>query len=84
MLFGSGGGATIPAGVRVQIASGPLLSVEYAGAAPGLAVGMTQINNQAAGCDSETPGLTPGTVPLLVFSGAGGTYPAQATVAVKR
>jgi hypothetical protein len=30
---------------------------------------------------ASTPGIAPGLVPLLVFSGAGGPYPAQVTVA---
>jgi uncharacterized protein (TIGR03437 family) len=98
VLFGTGGGATIPvsvagevtplsprplaAGVRAQIANGPLVSVEYAGAAPGLVAGVTQINIKLPAVIPDTPGLAPGTVPLLVFSGAGGPYPAQVTVAV--
>lgn len=100
MLFGTGGGATIPASfagevtplalrslaadVRVQIAAGPTVAVEYAGAAPGLLAGVTQINIKLPASIAATPGFAPGTVPLLVFSGAGGPYPAQVTVAVAR
>jgi uncharacterized protein (TIGR03437 family) len=67
----------------VQIAAGPPVTVEYAGAAPGLLAGVTQINIKLPDVVPATPGIAPGLVPLLVFSGAGGPYPAEVTVAVR-
>jgi uncharacterized protein (TIGR03437 family) len=81
-LFGTGGGQTVPpsvAGVvtpsglrpllstpQVQIVGGPMLSVEYAGAAPGLVSGVTQINIKLPEVIPVVPGYPKGTLPLEV------------------
>ena len=65
VLFGTGGGPTIPPGVagevtplvprllesgaQVQIASGPMAAVEYAGAAPGFSTGNSGVARDHAG-----------------------------------
>ncbi len=83
MLFGTGGGQTVPPSVagevtplglrplvsipQVQITDGPTLSVEYAGAAPGLLSGVTQINITLPGVIPVVSGYPAGTLPLEVW-----------------
>ena len=80
-LFGTGGGETVPPSVAGEVtplalrplASTPLvqldstmLIVEYAGAAPGLVSGVTQINVRLPDVIPIVPGFPAGTVPLWV------------------
>jgi uncharacterized protein (TIGR03437 family) len=98
VLFATGGGATNPPSVAgeitplelrylanpvdVWIAGGPLLAVEFAGAAPGLVAGVTQINVKLPDVIPPFATLPKGLVPLLV-SGRG-TYPrGDVRIAVK-
>jgi uncharacterized protein (TIGR03437 family) len=87
MLFGTGGGQTVPPSLaggvtpfglrplvsipQVQIVDGPMLSLEYAGAAPGLLSGVTQININLPGVIPVVSGYPAGTLPLEV--GVNGT-----------
>jgi len=82
-LFGTGGGQTIPPSVagevtplalrplvhtpQVQTAYMTMLAVEYAGAAPGLISGVTQINVKLPDVLPMVPGYPAGTVPLSVW-----------------
>ncbi len=89
VLFGTGGGATIPpsvagevtplelrllkSAVQVQIVGlppvvvgSPPVTVEYAGAAPGLVAGATQINIKLPEVIPEIAGFPRGTLPLRV------------------
>ena len=80
-LFGTGGGQTVPSSVAGEVsplALRPLaytpqvqmdvttLTVEYAGAAPGLVSGVTQINVKLPYVIPIVPGFPAGTVPLWV------------------
>jgi uncharacterized protein (TIGR03437 family) len=83
MLFGTGGGQTVPPSVagqitplglrplasmpQVQIVDGPMLSVEYDGAAPGLLSGVTQININLPDVTPVVSGYPAGTLPLQVI-----------------
>lgn len=82
MLFGMGGGATVPPSVagevtpleprpldfpaKVQIVLGEYLSVEYAGAAPGLVAGVNQINIKLPDQIPQITGYPKGVLPLWV------------------
>ncbi len=82
MLFATGGGQTNPPSMaggvtplglfplvntpQVQIGSGSPLTIEYAGGAPGLLSGVTQINVQLPDVIPVVPGYAAGTVPLYV------------------
>jgi|SRR5882724_6614487 len=84
VLFGTGGGSTIPpsvagevtplvprpleVGAQVQIPGGPFVAIEYAGAAPGLIAGVTQINIKLPDAIPDVAGFPKGTVPLLVIT----------------
>ena len=98
MLFGTGGGSTVPPSVAgevtpleprplefgaiVEIAGGPALAVEYAGAAPGLVAGVTQINIKLPDAIPEIAGFPRGVVPLRVVTPGLTYYPGLVTVAV--
>jgi len=99
MLFGTGGGPTVPAsaageitplelrplqyGASARIAqSGPMLTVEFAGAAPGLLAGVIQINVKLPDAISDIEGYPKGVLPLFVNTPEFSFYPAYATVAV--
>ena len=98
VLFGTGGGPTIPpsvvgeitplaqrpfaSGVQVQVANGPFATVEYAGAAPGLVSGVAQINIKLPDAIPDTAAFPHGTVPLWVYSVGTAFYPGYVTVAV--
>ena len=99
MLFGTGGGATVPPSVagevtpleirvlqdapQVRIWGGPPVMVEYAGAAPGLLAGVTQINIKLPDTIPEIRGFPRGVVPLQVEMPGVSFYPGYVTVAVK-
>ena len=105
VLFGTGGGPTIPpstagevtpllprslqygAQVQVRVASpivsGLMATVEYAGAAPGLVAGVTQINIKLPDVIPDVEGYPRGTVPLLVTTTGSSFYPGLVTVAVE-
>jgi uncharacterized protein (TIGR03437 family) len=99
VLYGTGGGATVPALVagevaplkpipleyaaKVKIAGGAYLTVEYSGAAPGLVAGVNQINVKLP---DETPvvsGYPRGVLPLVVETPGNSYYPGYVSVAVK-
>jgi uncharacterized protein (TIGR03437 family) len=101
MLFGTGGGQTVPPSVagevtplalfplanvpQVQIVSYPpitTLSLEYAGAAPGLVSGVTQINVQLPNVIPVVTGYPAGTLPLQVSGIANGFQSGTVTIAV--
>jgi uncharacterized protein (TIGR03437 family) len=98
VLFGTGGGPTVPASVagevtpleiraleqrpQVQITREIPVTVEYAGAAPGLAAGVTQINIKLPDLIPEVPGFPRGTVPLSVITPGASFYAGYVTVAV--
>ncbi|MCX6626672.1 MAG: hypothetical protein NTW28_03455, partial [Candidatus Solibacter sp.] len=98
VLFGTGGGATIPPGTagevtplaprplengaRVEIAGGPMLTVEYSGAAPGAVAGATQINVKLPDAIPEVAGFPRGTLPLRVSTPGVLFYSGYVTVAV--
>ena len=100
MLFGTGGGATVPPSVagevtpvgglrllerqdiQVQITNSVYATVEYAGAAPGLLAGVTQLNVRLPETIPVVDGIAEGLVPLIVESPAS-FYPGYVTVAVK-
>jgi len=83
MLFGTGGGQTVPASVageitplaiiplmtmpQVKIVYGPFVLVEWAGAAPGLVAGATQVNVTLPDVIPVVPGYPSGTLPLQVI-----------------
>ena len=69
-------------GALVQIAGGPMATVEYAGAAPGLVAGVTQINVKLPDVIPDVEGFPRGTVPLLVLTPGLTYYPGYVTVAV--
>ncbi len=99
MLFGTGGGATVPpsvAGEVTPLALRPLENVpevsinnslrtvvEYAGAAPGLVAGATQINVRLPEEIPEIPGFPRGAVPLYVQTPGTSFYPGYVTVFVE-
>ncbi|MEP6538889.1 MAG: hypothetical protein ABJF23_26375 [Bryobacteraceae bacterium] len=100
VLFGTGGGPTVPAsvageitplelrrlqyGATVQIAQrGPMLMVEFAGAAPGLVAGVIQINVKLPDALADIEGYPRGVLPLFVYSPGLSFYPAYVTVAVE-
>ena len=82
MLFGTGGGTTTPPsvagevtplaprqldyGAGVEIPGGPKLTVEYAGAAPGLVAGVIQINVRLPEVIPEIEGYPPDVLPLRI------------------
>jgi uncharacterized protein (TIGR03437 family) len=98
VLFGTGGGVTNPPSVagevtplstralvnpiQVQVPGGPAVNVEYAGAAPGLVSGVTQVNVKLPDAIPDSPGFPRGTVPLQISSGGLSLYPGYVTVAV--
>lgn len=98
-LFGTGGGATIPPSVAgevtpleirvlenvqtVTIADGPPLTVEFAGAAPGLVAGVTQINVKLPDVFPRIGGYPPGTLPLRVGTPMFTFTPGTVTIAVE-
>lgn len=99
VLFGTGGGATVPPsvdggiaplmpqplqnGVVVRTVAGQVLTVEYAGAAPGLVSGVTQINVKLPDVVAPTPPFPAGVLPLMVQT-LGVTYDAGwMTIAVQ-
>ncbi len=86
-LFGTGGGPTIPASVAGEVtplelrrlatsvvvsAGAQPLQVLYAGAAPGLVAGVTQVNVKLPDVIPQIQGASPGTLPINVV--AQGTY----------
>ena len=97
VLFGTGGGPTIPPsvagevtplvprplefGAQVQIGGRPA-TVEYAGAAPGLVAGVTQINIKLPDVIPDVGGFPRGVAPLLVITPGVTFYPGYVTVAV--
>jgi uncharacterized protein (TIGR03437 family) len=101
MLFGTGGGATVPPSVagevtplglfqlatapQVQIVSDPpiaTLNLEFAGAAPTLVSGVTQINVQLPETIPVVPGYPAGTLPLQVDGIATGFASGTVTISV--
>jgi uncharacterized protein (TIGR03437 family) len=97
MLFGTGGGATIPPSVAGEVTPlrprvleygpevgtpGAQVTVEYSGAAPGLVAGVTQINIKLPDEIPETTGFPRGVVPLTVTTPGVSFYPGYVTVAV--
>jgi uncharacterized protein (TIGR03437 family) len=99
VLFGTGGGATMPPGtagevtpielrplvngVETAIAPGTAGVVEFAGAAPGLLTGLIQINVKLPDTLPEVPGYPKGALPLRVTSRADTFSPAAVTVSVR-
>jgi uncharacterized protein (TIGR03437 family) len=99
-LFGTGGGATLPPSVagevtplelrflenppQVGILNGPLLTVEFAGAAPALVSGVTQINVKLPDVIPEIEGYPPGAVPLIVRTPDTSFFGGIVTLAVER
>jgi uncharacterized protein (TIGR03437 family) len=99
MLFGTGGGPTLPPsvdgevtplvprllefGAQVEIEGGPMLTVEYAGAAPGLVAGATQINIKLPDVIPDVPGFPRGIIPLRVITPQILYIAGYVTVAVK-
>jgi uncharacterized protein (TIGR03437 family) len=97
MLFGTGGGATIPpsvagevtplelrvvaGGIIAKIGSQPV-AVEWAGAAPGLLSGITQINIKLPDVIPATDGFPRGVVPLYVGIEVASFSPWNVTVSV--
>jgi uncharacterized protein (TIGR03437 family) len=97
-LFGTGGGPTVPPSVAgevtalelrvlenapmVKIAGGPPLTVEFAGAAPSLVAGVTQINVKLPDVTPEIEGYPPGVVPLSVETRGTSFYPGIVTIVV--
>jgi uncharacterized protein (TIGR03437 family) len=97
MLFGTGGGVTNPpstagevtplelrriqAGVEVWLPNRFPLRVEFAGAAPGLLSGVTQINVRLPEVVPDTAGHPRSAIPISVSSA--GSFPATATIAVE-
>jgi uncharacterized protein (TIGR03437 family) len=90
-LFGTGGGQTVPPSVageitplllrklastpQIQIGNRKPLIVQWAGAAPGLVSGVTQINVTLPDVIPVMPGYPPGTLPLQLFNtGIGGFF----------
>lgn len=103
VMFGTGGGPTVPPSVAgevtpiepraleygavVRILGGPQVTVEYAGAAPGLVAGVTQINIKLPDVISEIQGVPEiwfprGIVPLWVETPGVSYYPGYVTIAV--
>jgi uncharacterized protein (TIGR03437 family) len=92
MLFGTGGGQTVPPSVagevtplvvrplastpQVQIGDRQPLIVQWAGAAPGLVSGVTQINVTLPDVIPVMPGIPPGTLPLQISNNASGGFDA--------
>lgn len=90
MLFGTGGGQTVPPSVageitplvlrplastpQAQIGAREPLIVQYAGAAPGLVSGVTQINVTLPDVIPVMAGFPPGTLPLQVSTSAAGGF----------
>jgi uncharacterized protein (TIGR03437 family) len=99
VLFGTGGGATIPPGVAgtvtpleirpleytpiVYDASRRELTVEYAGAAPGLVAGAIQINVRLPNPVPPAQGFPAGRAYLDVQTRGGSYYPGLVTVHVR-
>jgi uncharacterized protein (TIGR03437 family) len=97
-LFGTGGGQTVPPSVagqvtppglrplvstpQVQIVDGPILSVKYAGAAPGLVSGVTQINIKLPDVIPVVTGYPKGTLPLDMGGDAIDFYSGNVTISV--
>jgi uncharacterized protein (TIGR03437 family) len=101
MLFGTGGGPTVPPSVagevtplelrtlehlvEVAISGGPPLVVEFAGAAPGLLSGVTQINVKLPDEIPEVEGFPPGVLPLNLVTRVQGSHTSGfVTIAVSR
>lgn len=100
VLFGTGGGATVPpsvagevtplevrpleqrVGASVSMSVIPNLIVEYAGAAPGLLAGVTQINVKLPDVNPVVQGFPRSIIPLLVGTGTP-FFPGSVTVAVE-
>jgi uncharacterized protein (TIGR03437 family) len=96
-LFGTGGGQTNPPSLAgeitplvlrplvnppfVMIGYVAMVNVEWAGAAPGLVSGVTQINVKLPDVIPVVPGIPKGTIPLLVV-GEGGFYTGGGTISV--
>jgi len=99
MLFGTGGGPTVPPsvagevtplelrpleyGALVQVPGGPMLPVEFAGAAPGLVAGVTQINVKLPDVIPDVPNFPRGFLLLSVITPGLSYYPGYVTVAVE-
>ena len=99
MLFGTGGGPTVPPsvagevtpleprpleyGALVQILGGAMLPVEYAGAAPSLVTGVTQINVKLPETIPDVPDFPRGLLPLSVVTPGLSFYPGHVTVAIE-
>lgn len=99
VLFGTGGGATVPPSVagevtpletrrlaqtvQVKITDTMSATVEYAGAAPGLLAGVTQINIKLPDEIPEVPNFPRNVVPLVVLTlGPSYHYSPYVTIAV--
>ncbi|MCW5983207.1 MAG: hypothetical protein KIT09_34270 [Bryobacteraceae bacterium] len=98
VLFGTGGGATVPASIAGEITpleARPLevepeiwidntlrATVEYAGAAPGLVSGVTQINARLPEDVPDNPRFPSGVVPLFVRTPGAGFVAGHVTVFV--
>jgi len=96
MLFGTGGGATVPPSVagevtplvlrplvntpHVMVGYVAILTVEWAGAAPSLVSGVTQINVKLPDVIPAVQGYPAGTLPLYVLGD--GFNPASVTISV--
>jgi uncharacterized protein (TIGR03437 family) len=57
--------------------------VEYAGAAPGLIAGVTQVNIKLPDDIPDVPGYPPGIIPLTITTGPTSMY-APVTIAVAK
>jgi uncharacterized protein (TIGR03437 family) len=97
-LFGTGGGQTGPPSVagevtpseqrplaeqpQVQIYDGPMLVVTYAGAAPDLVSGVTQIKVQLPSAIPAVAGFASGTLPIQIVRPALSFNPGYVTLSV--
>ena len=66
----------------MQISGGPMLTVEYAGAAPGLVAGVSQINVKLPDVIPDVAGYPRGVIPLTVITPGVSYYPGYVTIAV--
>jgi uncharacterized protein (TIGR03437 family) len=97
MLFGTGGGATVPPSFAGEVTplelrvleESPIVTignqtvmVEWAGAAPGLVAGVTQINIVLPDVTPVVEGYPRGAIPLWVRSPSNLFYPGYVTIAV--
>ena len=69
-------------GAVARIPAGPKLTVEYAGAAPGLVAGVKQINVKLPNVIPQVEGYPRGVVPLAVATPGLTYYPGYVTIAV--